>query len=415
MLSYAKAVAAIEELVCIPKLEPVPLSAALGMVIAEDIRLGNHQPPFDRATMDGYALMLDGDSASFHIMGSIVAGGSFAGTLKPGQGVRIMTGAPCPKDTTVVPLEATDRGEQQVKVTDRSCLVPGNNIAREGEDGRAGEIIVGAGTFMTPTTIAAAAMCGISEVTVLWPPRMAIITTGDEVGGSGDGAIVNSNGPFLSAFAHAVGVEATRIHVTDNKEQLLDAFHAAMLDADLIVSTGGVSAGDKDLVVECAKKVGFGTVFHNVAMQPGKPVYLGRYSAKDSTARKTKSSEVRAQFFIGLPGNPVSVVATAHVFLLPLIGQLLGGWRREWLELPITMPWKHSGQRHLFLPGRLIKGGIEPVRWNGSGDLIAAATGDGLIDIPPSSSFKTGDHVRFLPYIGYEPGGRARMPARGER
>ena len=164
MLSYAKA------LVVIPQLEKVPLAAALGLVLAEDARLSAAQPPFARATMDGYALAPDAARTGYRVLGTVAAGSVWAGAaLAPGMAVRIMTGAPAPAGTTAVPIEATDRGESTVTIADARHLAVGRNIAWCGEDGAAGAVTIAAGTRLTPATLAAVAMCGRREVTGSWP------------------------------------------------------------------------------------------------------------------------------------------------------------------------------------------------------------------------------------------------------
>ena len=407
MLSYAEALAAIAALVVIPRIESVPLATALGQVLAEDVRLAAPQPPFDRATMDGYALVADGARTAFRVLGTVAAGSEWAGAaLRPGEAVHIMTGAPVPAGTTVVPIEASDRGEAVVTIAEAKHLAAGRNIAWRGEDGAAGAVIVAAGTRLTPATLAAVAMCGQRQVTVSWPPSVAIVTTGDEVGGEGAAAIADSNGPLLSAIAQQVGLPHARIHVRDEAHALRLTLQAAAEQADIVITTGGVSAGARDLVPEVANDLGFATVFHHVAIQPGKPVFLGQ---------RTAAKRGSARFLIGLPGNPVSVLATAHLFLLPLVGRFLGGWTPTWLDLPVAGDWHHHGTRHLFLPARLVPDGIEAIRWNGSGDLIAAAAGEGLVDLPPGRAATRGTLLRFLPYVGGPLGERGRIPPRPPR
>jgi molybdopterin molybdotransferase len=398
MLTYAQALALIGSLDLIPATETLPLAATAGRVLAADVRLAGDQPPFDRATMDGYALRLAGEATHFRVVATVHAGERFAGELQPGEAVRIMTGAPVPAGATVVPHELTDRGAETVTITDAAALRPGRNTARRGEDGRAGAIIAAAGTRLTPVVLAAAAMAGAATATVARAPRLAVVTTGDEVGGQGDAAIHDSNGPFMAGFAAALGLGATRRHAPDTGDRLRNALREAADEADIVVTSGGVSAGDKDLVPALAAELGFATVFHHLAMQPGKPVLLARQGA--------------GRFLVGLPGNPVSVLATAHLVLWPLIRRFLGAPPPAWLELPLTMPWQHRGNRQLFLPARLATGGIEPLRWNGSGDLLAAAAGDGLVDLAPGAVLAAGAPARFLPYVGGALGERGLLPAR---
>jgi molybdopterin molybdotransferase len=397
MLTYTDALARLAALTLTPTHERLPLVEALGRVVAQDLRLSADQPPFDRATMDGYALHLKPDTVAYAVRGTVYAGSVHEGTLQPGEAVRIMTGAPVPAGTTVVPHELTDRGEQLVTITDPKGLVPGRNIARRGEDGRSGAVLVAAGTRLTPLLLSLAAMAGATTVTVTRPPRLALVTTGDEVGGDGPAGILDSNGPFLAGLATTLGLTADRTHAGDREGALRYTLASASAEAEVVITTGGVSAGDRDLVPAVATELGFSTVFHHVAIQPGKPVLVMQRDDR---------------FLVGLPGNPVSVVATAHLILLPLLQRLLGAPPRTWLELPLTAPSGNRGQRQLFLPARFTPGGVAPIAWNGSGDLIAAAAGDGLIDLPVGSAFDTDDHVRFLPYVGWQPGTTGRLPER---
>jgi molybdopterin molybdotransferase len=400
MLTYVDALARLAALELKPTSERLPLTEAAGRITAEDITLAGDQPPFDRATMDGYALCLKADTNAYAVKGIVYAGATYPGTLQPGEAVRIMTGAPAPAGTTVVPHELSDRGEQVVIITDPKARAPGRNIAWRGEDGKAGAVLVSAGTRLTPLVLSVAAMAGATTVAVARPPRLALVTTGDEVGGSGPAGIIDSNGPFLTGFAASLGLSAFRAHAGDQAGMLRMTLSSAMDRAEVIVTTGGVSAGDKDLIPAVAAELGFTTVFHHVAIQPGKPVLVMQRGER---------------FLVGLPGNPVSVVATAHLILLPLLHRLLGAPAPTWLELPVTASAINRGQRHQFLPANLTSGGIAPIAWNGSGDLIAAASGDGLIDLPVGAAYAPGAVARFLPYVGWHSGPGGRLPDRPRR
>ena len=397
MLTYADALARLATLDVTPATERLTLLEAAGRVVAEDIRLAGDQPPFDRATMDGYAVCLKPETTAYAVKGVVYAGQTFNGTLSPGEAVRIMTGAPAPAGTTVVPHELTNRGEQIVIITDPKARTPGRNIAWRGEDGKAGATLVAKGTRMTPVVLSLAAMAGVTSATVACLPNIALITTGDEVGGSGPAGISDSNGPFLAGFLAALGLAAYLTHARDQEALLRMHLSTAMNSAEVIITTGGVSAGDKDLVPAIAADLGFTTVFHHVAIQPGKPILVMQRGQR---------------FLVGLPGNPVSVVATAHLFLLPLLYRMLGASAPTWLELPVTAPAINRGQRHQFLPARLTPGGIATIAWNGSGDLIAAASGDGLIDLPVGAAYDPGHLARFLPYVGWQAGHVGRLAER---
>ena len=415
LLSYDDALELISELSSERKAEIVPLERAHGRAVITDIPLSEDQPPFDRATMDGFAVMLNGDQAAFSIVGMVAAGSTFEGVLQPGQAVRIMTGAPVPSGTTVVPIELTDQLGRSaphaslthktlttsvvVQVTDPKGLTPKRNIAFQGEDGRAGDIVIRAGTILGPATLACAAMAGARQLTVARPPLLAIVTTGDEVGGSGAAAINDSNGPFLAAFAAALGVSTVRSHAVDDAIALRAALVNSFDQVDLVVTTGGVSAGDKDLVPVLAASLGLTTIFHHLAIQPGKPVFLARRGD--------------GKILVGLPGNPVSVIATAHLILLPVIRRLMGlPPAGTWEALPLSVSWSNPGKRRLFLPARRTAGGVMPIKWNGSGDLVAAAAGDCLVDLAPGASHPAGHELPVLPYVGTPIGATAVLPKR---
>ena len=400
MLTYADALALLTALDLTPMSEPLPLADAAGRVLAHDIRLANDQPPFDRATMDGYALCLKPETTAYTVRGVIYAGSIYPDTLQPGEAVRIMTGAPVPRGTTVVPHELSDRGEHLVVITDPTARKPDRHIAWRGEDGRAGAVLIKAGTRLSPMALSVAAMAGAATITVARAPRLALVTTGDEVGGGGPAGIIDSNGPFLSGFAASLGLTAVRTHTSDHVDAVRSTLETALKNAEVIVTTGGVSAGAKDLIPAVAAELGFTVVFHHLAIQPGKPVLVMK---RDH------------HFLVGLPGNPVSVVATAHLILLPLLCRLLGAPSPTWLELPLTAPAENRGQRQLFLPAQFTPGGLAPIAWNGSGDLIAAASGDGLIDLPIGSHLSPGALVRFLPLVGWQPGNSAQLPERTPR
>ena len=226
--------------------------------------------------------------------------------------------------------------------------------------------------------------------------RLGILTTGDEVGATGPAGIEDSNGPLLAAFAGALGLPYERLHVADDEERMIDALRGLAARNEVVVTVGGVSMGERDLVPSAAEAVGLRTLLHRVAIQPGKPVLVCQ--AEDG------------RVLMGLPGNPVSVLATAHLFLAPLLGRFLGGWDPQWLERPLAVPHRHRGKRRLFLPARLEADGLHPIAWNGSGDLYAAAHGDGLIDLEAGGEWEAGASLRFLPYLGQGPGERSLLP-----
>ncbi|MEZ6019385.1 MAG: molybdopterin molybdotransferase MoeA [Planctomycetota bacterium] len=326
---------------------------------------------------------------SYAVVGTVLAGQHWPGALEPGQAVRIMTGAPCPSDCTVVQIERSNGGDTQV-IFEAGALRAGLNIAWQGQDARRGDVVLDAGLRLDAGAIGAAAMAGATEVEVFVPPRVAIVTTGDEVGASGPAGIPNSNGPYLDALCAGLGVPFRAWHARDEEAELRATLQAAAAESDVVVTVGGVSMGTHDLVPMVAAELGLQELMHKVAIQPGKPVYL---AGGDS-----------GRFLLGLPGNPVSVLVGAHLFLAPLLGRFAGDWRPTWLKLPIAQPFEHRGNRRLFLPARLGDGGLWPVRWNGSGDFYSAIGGDGLIDLQPGQTLAAGECVPFLPMLCHTPG-----------
>ncbi len=404
MITFAESQALLERLDVADRAhrtERCDLRAARGRVLASDVRIDRDQPGFDRATMDGYAVVPDGDRADFDVVGTVTAGTSHEGPLGPGQAVRIMTGAPAPGGTTVVPVERTSPLEDGARVQLDAAPAPAKNIAWRGEDAREGDTLVACGTRLGPAHLSVAAMAGATEVEVFSRPSVSVVTTGDEVGASGKAGIRDSNGPLLDALMSALEVEVTRRHARDQEGELRAALEGAAAGADVVVTTGGVSMGERDLVPATLAELGYETVFHKVQVQPGKPVLVAR--------------RPDGALFVGLPGNPVSVLATAHLFLMPALGLFLGGWRPASFDVPMAGAYEHKGRRHLFLPASFEGGGVVPARWNGSGDLIAAAAADGLVELPVGATFAAGDPARFIPYVGHALAERAAMPPRSAR
>lgn len=377
------------------------LRDARGRVLAQDVAIDRDQPGFDRATMDGFAVALDGDARTFRIVGTVTAGTSHESALAPGEAVRIMTGAPAPSGTTVVPIELARVEADGASVSFGSAPALGRNIAWRGEDAHEGDVLVRAGTRLGPAHLSVAAMAGAIEVTVFERPTVSVVTTGDEVGAAGKAGIRDSNGPLLDGLLSALEVRVERRHARDDEGELRGALEAAAGSSDVVVTTGGVSMGERDLVPKTLEELGYETVFHKVQVQPGKPVLVARRGD--------------GALFVGLPGNPVSVLATAHLFLFPALGHFLGGWSPASIEVPMADAYEHRGRRHLFLPASLERGGLVPVRWNGSGDLIAAAAADGLVELPVGARFNAGDPARFIPYIGHAIAERAAMPLREKK
>ncbi|TDB91073.1 gephyrin-like molybdotransferase Glp [Actinomadura sp. 7K534] len=364
-----------------------PLDMALleaqGTVLAEPVSAQAALPPFDNSAMDGYAVVAADIAAASEtspvtlpVVGDIVAGDTGVSAIAPGLTARIMTGAPMPAGAdAVIPVEWTDGGNATVRVS-RSAPA-GNYIRRAGEDVRAGQVVVAAGTRLGAPQIGMIAAVGRARVTVRPRPRVVVVATGDELRepGSplGHGQIWESNGYMLTAaVVEAGGVGFRQATVEDEPGKVLEMLEDQLVRADAIVTTGGVSMGTKDVVKEVL--TGTGTVnFHKVRMRPGKPQGFGLLEGTP---------------VFTLPGNPVSAYVSFQVFVRPALRAMQG---LEPDPLPmvsavlaeeVTSP---AGLRH-FLRGKLSfdRGTytVTAAEVQGSHQLGSLATANSLIQVP---------------------------------
>jgi len=292
--------------------EAIPLAQALDRVLAEPIAAPINVPGGDNSAMDGYALRLQDCSAALTVIGQSLAGHPFAAELGAGQALRIMTGALVPAGAdTVVMQENVQRNGDQITLTQMPEL--GENIRRAGEDIKVGSEVIAAGKRLGALDIGLLASLGLSQVIVVRPLRVAILTTGDELLGPGAapeaGKIYDSNRPLLAALLTRLPVEIMDLGViTDDLSALRNTFNSAMQWADVVISTGGVSVGDADYTKNVLAELG-AIDFWKIAMKPGKPFAFGRLGKG---------------WFFGLPGNPVSTAVTYHQLVVPGLRYLAG-------------------------------------------------------------------------------------------
>ncbi|WP_394177834.1 gephyrin-like molybdotransferase Glp [Yoonia maritima] len=293
--------------------ETVPLTEAFGRVLAQDVAARRDQPPFAASAMDGYAVAgADvAPGATFDVVGEAAAGHAFAGIVGSGQAARIFTGAPMPAGTDwVVIQEDVDRVDNTITL--RDTLETKSYVRPAGSDFKNGDQIK-APRVLSASDVALLAAMNIAQVPVVRRPVVAIIATGDELVQPGEtpgpDQIIASNSYGLAALAEGAGGHARMLPIArDNVPALELAFDLAA-DADLIVTIGGASVGDHDLVGQVAEAKGMERSFYKIAMRPGKPLMAGRMGNA---------------VMIGLPGNPVSAMVCGHIFLLPVIRQILG-------------------------------------------------------------------------------------------
>lgn len=364
-----------------PETEFRALWEARGMVLAADIHADRDHPPFDRSAMDGWAIRAaeltpgHGDSAEFDVAGEVAAGTVFEGEVGPGQAVAIMTGAPVPAGADAVQMvEKSERiGEGGHRVRILGPMRVGQNIRYCGEDLPKGEIAVERGRILDGLTCGVVASLGCETLEVYQRPRVSVMATGDELVDIGEvpgpGQIRESNRHTLFGLLGERCVTVDGGRVADDEDTLRMAIREGMR-SDVLVLSGGVSAGEYDFVADALLAEGCEIIFHKVRMKPGKPVLVAKHEGG---------------LVFGLPGNPVSTFVTAQVFLLPALRILAG--RRE--PGPWTISAKLLGAirptkgRTTLLAGYLTQRAgrwqVRPIEINGSGDQISFARGNCLI------------------------------------
>lgn len=392
-----------------PASQRISLWDAQGRVLAQPIVADMDQPPFARSTRDGFA----GRSAEINlhnplqIAGSTQAGDSPAGPLPTGAVWEIMTGAPVPEGAdSVAMLEHTERSGQTVQLRPPRTLQPGENLVPRGAQARSGERLIEAGETLGPAHIALAAACGQDELSVFARPRVAILTTGDELvpvaAIPGPGQIRNSNAPMLAALVEAAGGEPWVLPAAKDSASALDSAFAMALKADMLLISGGVSAGKFDLVEPSLARRGAKFHFTGVRMQPGKPLVFGEVPR---TAPEGLDPLSPVPFF-GLPGNPISSAVTFLLFGACVLKALAGARAREPRFMLARLANDVKGKAGLtrFLPalwqsdpGLQAEPQVAHVPWHGSGDQAAFARANGFLVVPEEiDNLAAGTLVRVL-------------------
>ena len=380
-----------------PAAQRVATEDALGRVLAGAVVSAVTVPPHDNSAMDGYALRaadLPEPGASLPLSQRIAAG-QVGVTLQPGTCARIFTGAPVPVGAdAVVMQEQTEPGSAEGLVRFTQPVKPGQNIRRAGEDIASGQTVLSAGRRLSPAALGVAASVGRAELSVFARPRVAVLTTGDELVMPGQplppGAIYNSNRHTLLGLAQAAGAEAHSLGtVPDQLDATRVALRAAAEHHDLVISSGGVSVGEEDHLRQAVMAEG-GLDFWALAIKPGKPFVFG-------WLRRADGSQA---LYMGLPGNPVASWMTFLLLVRPVIGALAGeGWHLP-RSLPVTaaFEWPKPDKRREFLRVRLNGEGEAELHANqSSGVLTSASWADGVVDLPPLTTVQRGDVVRWLP------------------
>jgi len=373
--------------------ESVSAEASVGRVLAENIVLDRPSPPCDVSAMDGYAIRLPLPSGgTLRVLGEALPGRPAPALATDSDAaIRIFTGAPVPQGaTTVVQRERFDEHADTVTLHHEAEVREGANIRRKGENGQPGEIVCRDGRTIGPAVLSAMASCGMTSVRARRPLRVGVLVTGDEVLAANETpeewSLRDSNGPALQAMLSPRPwiARVERFRAGDNPQTIAEAVRSLLDNNDALIITGGVSAGDHDHVPSVLAELGIGTVFHKLAIRPGKPV-LG---AVDPSGRPV----------LGLPGNPVSVMVTAALLALPALRARAGMDEllpAGFVEVegdacaPPSLAWYPLVRLQTDGTAALVAG-------RGSGDWVAAARSDGFVEVPAGQIARGMRH--FVPW-----------------
>ncbi|SHH78444.1 gephyrin-like molybdotransferase Glp [Marivita hallyeonensis] len=383
MISVAEALEQLFALASPLEVETVPLLQANGRVLARDVAATRNQPPFDGSAMDGYAVTEAAPGLRLRVIGESAAGHGFYQTVKNGEAVRIFTGAPVPDGATrVVIQEDVTRDGDWITLGD--ALDASTHIRPAGGDFRVGDKVQ-AGRVLGPNDIALLASMNIPEVPVTRRPVVALISTGDELVMPGESPgrdqIIASNTLGLHALMRDLGAEPRLLPIArDNEASLRTALEMAAA-TDLILTIGGASVGDHDVVANLAPKLGLTQAFYKVAMRPGKPLMAGRFGDA---------------MMIGLPGNPVSAMVCGHVFVAPVIRVMLGLPAQPAPRVKATLaePLSENGPREHYMRAKRTEAGLVAFGAQDSSLLSILSDADALIVRPPRDAARSvGDRV----------------------
>jgi molybdopterin molybdotransferase len=345
----------------------LPIELTSGKTLAEDIVCDHDLPPFDRVMMDGFAVQFDAlSSTSLFKISAIQRAGIPPLSLKSEiECVEVMTGCVLPEGCdTVVPVEFTERDGDLIQITQKN-LVRGQNIHKRAQDHTSGDVLVRKGSVIHAGIAGIAASCGMSELRVYGIESAAILSTGDELVDiplkPEAWQIRKSNSHVLSSILHSLGIPHRMDHSADEIDQLSQKI-LSHSDVKLLLITGAVSRGKFDLVPQVLQSLGYNVLFHKVRQKPGKPLLAAMRNN---------------QLVIALPGNPVSVLACACRYIIPLLSQA----KSKEVVISTDLQFKvHPFTQ--FIPVKRRFNSAEAIAWNGSGDFASIATADGFVEIP---------------------------------
>ncbi|CAI8842068.1 MULTISPECIES: molybdopterin molybdotransferase MoeA [Pseudomonas] len=369
--------------------ELLPLDDARGRVLASDLVATLDLPPWPNSAMDGYALNL----ADLHRQPLKVSQKVYAGlapdALLPGTCARIFTGAPLPPGATSVEMQENVEVLEDGRVGFLQPLKAGQNIRAQGQENRVGDILLRAGKRLGPFELAVAAGQGLAQLHVVRRPRVALLSTGDELVEPGQplrpGSIYNSNRVLLGHWLRELGCEVIDAGILpDRPAQTRLKLEQLQVAADLILTTGGVSAGDADCLGQVLREDGKPLLW-KLAIKPGKPLTVGHFGTVP---------------VIGLPGNPTSALVTFGLLARPYLLRIQGVEDVMPLSFAVSagFDWSKAGSRREYLRVRLEAGSAVLYPNQSSGVLLGATWADGLVEVPENSTHRIGDALRFIPF-----------------
>lgn len=411
MISVEEALKLVEANIPKGSTETILLTDALGYTLAQDVTSPIDMPPFPQSAMDGYAVNYDPNITEYRLVGEVAAGSDQKFELTKGEAVRIFTGAAVPfsantvvrqEDVTVTifnDLESTDNLSQglgtersrsaQNKISFTADIKLNSNIRPQAEQIQKGTLALSVGTYIDPATLGYIATLGIVEIKVFSKPKIAILTTGDELVKPGQqlkyGQVYESNSAMLDAAFRSKGISTIRhLKIQDDYTATVNSIKSVIESNDFVILSGGISVGDYDFVGKALAELKVEQIFYKVKQKPGKPLYFGK---KGSTT------------VFALPGNPAAALTSFYVYIYPSLQQFQGGkfdgCKR--LHLPISADYNRKAQRSEFLKGKITDGKIEVLNAQSSAMLSSFSEADCLIYVPESqTTYKKGDLVECL-------------------
>ncbi|MFT4601334.1 MAG: molybdopterin molybdotransferase [Arenicella sp.] len=395
MISVEEAIDLVENNIPLGKTERKLLSDSVGFTLSESISSPIDMPPFPQSAMDGYAVNFDETISEYELVGEVAAGSDQQFELSKGEAVRIFTGAAVPltantvvrQEDVLVGPSTPLRVQSKVSFTEKVKL--NANIRPQAEQIQKGTLAVEAGSFIDAGTLGYLAALGITEVTVFSKPKIALLTTGDELVKPGQdlkhGQVFESNSVMLQAAFESKGIsEITHLKIPDDYDQTVASIKSVMNDNDFVIMSGGISVGDYDFVGKALKELEVEQVFYKVKQKPGKPLFFGK---KESTT------------FFALPGNPAAALTSFYVYIFPSLQKFQGGEFAgcKRITLPIAHAYERKAQRSEFLKGSISDGKLSVLNAQSSAMLSSFSKADCLIYIPEShSSYVEGDMVECL-------------------